>query len=233
MRPLPVAAAAAVLVIAVSTPAQGATGSVAQWGMNEPAGASTMSDSSGNGLKGYIGSDVQVGTGYAGATGYRFPTVEPDEGAVRPEHTVVVQDDNRLNPGWADFGVELRVRTHGNGGNIIQKGQSRSEGGFWKVELNAGEPTCVFRGADGITNAVRARGLAVSDGAWHTIKCEQSLGAVDLWVDGHHVGRNLGRLGSIANGHPVSIGGKQRCDQENVGCDYFSGTIDWISITKS
>ncbi len=233
MRQIPAAvAAAAVLALAVPSPAQGAIFPDVRWEMNEPAGSGTMLDSFVSGLVGDVGTDISTGAAYAGATGYRFPTVAPDAKPVRPEHTVVVPDNSRLDPGSGNFAVELRLRTVGKGGNIVQKGQARTDGGFWKVELNDGEPTCVFRGADGTTNAVRAREASIADGVWHTIRCKQSYGAVDLWVDGGHIGRNQGQTGHISNGHPLSIGGKQRCDQENVGCDYFSGTVDWIRITK-
>lgn len=231
MRLIPVAAAAA-LVLASTSPAQAAT-SVARWEMGEPVGARTMLDSSGNGLKGSVGNDVYTGLGFSGGGGYRFASVSPDDKPVRPEHTVVVPDDSRLDPGWRDYTVELRVRTSGQGGNIIQKGQARTAGGFWKIELNAGEPTCMFRGPDGTTNAVRARGGSISYTGWHTVQCTRTPNSVDLWVDGRHVGRNTGQTGSIANSQPVSIGGKQNCDQQQVGCDYFGGDVDWIRITAS
>ncbi len=57
--------------------------------------------------------------------------------------------------------------------------------------------------------------------------------SVELWVDGVRVGRNTGPTGSIHNSHPLSVGGKQKCNQVSVGCDYFSGEVDsiWIKST--
>lgn len=186
-----------------------------------------MSDASGNGLSGAVGRDVKVLAG-----SYRFAAVAPDAPPVRPDHTAVVSHDDRLNPRGATYTVDLRIRTRAKGGNVVQKGQSQTAGGFWKVELNDGEPTCVFRGPDG-TSAVRARGRAIADGAWHTLRCRRSSAAVELWVDGVSVGRNTNWTGRIANDHPLSIGGKQRCNQVKVGCDYFGGDLDYVRLSAS
>lgn len=235
--------AAAVLALAVTAPAHAGAPRAApppdppggaRWELAEQPGEREMADSSGNGLVGTVGGDVGVGTRFGSvsspASGYRFPVVAPDELPVRPGHTVVVPDDDRLDPGTADWVVEVRLRAAGPDGNVLQKGQSGSPRGFWKVELNSGEPTCLFRGPRG-TNAVRARGVPVDDGSFHTVRCERTAEAVDLWVDGRHVGRNTGPTGPIRNNQPLSVGGKQRCDQLSVGCDYFSGDLDWVSIT--
>lgn len=240
--------AVAALLIATAPPVQadsvGAAAEgkpdVASWELAEAPGARSMVDSSANALHGVVGADVEVGLTWAAgqgpdgdeARGYRFPTVAPDELPVRPGHTVVVADDRVLDPINDDWAVEVRLRAAGPDGNVLQKGQTGNPGGLWKVELNAGEPTCLVRGPRG-TNAVRARGVAVDDGGFHTIRCERTETAVDLWVDGRHVGRNTGDTGPVGNAQPMSVGGKQRCDQVVVGCDYFSGDLDWIRITRS
>jgi hypothetical protein len=47
--------------------------------MNEPAGATIMLDSSGNGMNGTIGAHVQASTALSGGgTGYRFPYLRPN-----------------------------------------------------------------------------------------------------------------------------------------------------------
>lgn len=227
------AAAAASLLLVTAVPAESRTSTpTAMWGMDEGAQARTMTDASGQQLHGTIGADVVTGLASRAGRGYRFPKVAPDALPVRPGHTVVVPDDWRLDPAWRDYTIELRLRPSGSDGNIVQKGQSRTGGGFWKIELNDGEVTCLFRGPRG-TNAVRARGVTIVDGEWHTVRCERTETAVDLWVDGEHVGRKTGHTGRIANNHPVSIGGKQKCDQVRVGCDYFSGDVDWLRIIAS
>jgi hypothetical protein len=52
---------------------------VAVWQMSEAAGSTTMVDSSGNGLNGVIGANVQEGTALpGGGIGYRFPYKRPN-----------------------------------------------------------------------------------------------------------------------------------------------------------
>ena len=41
-----------------------------------------------------------------------------------------------------------------------------------------------------------------------------------------------GTIGSIDNKRPFLIGGKLDCATEDVGCDYFSGQIDYVRVEK-
>src|SRR4051794_17348173 len=72
---------------------------VARYDMNEGPGARTMADSSGHGLNGSIGSEVQTGVGVSGATGYRFTRLEPDTPPTHPRHLATVPSAGDLNPG--------------------------------------------------------------------------------------------------------------------------------------
>ena len=56
---------------------------------------------------------------------------------------------------------------------------------------------------------------------------------MNLYVDGAFRSRKLGSAGTINNSWPMTIGGKTQCDQIDVTCDYFSGQIDFIKITKA
>jgi hypothetical protein len=87
-----------------------ATVRVADWQMNEAAGAGTMVDSSGNGINGSIGSAIQTGYTYAGATGYHWGSTNPNGYPAKPERLVTVPND-RLNPGNRDYAVTVRFRT--------------------------------------------------------------------------------------------------------------------------
>jgi hypothetical protein len=42
--------------------------------------------------------------------------------------------------------------------------------------------------------------------------------------------RSLGATGRIANSYPFTIGGKFRCNQTTVTCDYFSGDVDYVTV---
>jgi hypothetical protein len=205
---------------------------VAVWQMNEPAGSRTMVDSSGNGIYGTIGAHVLVGTALSGGgTGYRFPYLQPNTPPADPEHVVRVPNNAKLNPGTGNFAVEFRMRTTRSFGNLIQKGQAGSAGGYWKFQQPSGKISCLFRGSAGSSTA--SSGLVrVNDGAWHTVRCERTSASVTMRVDGVVTGRNFNPTGSIANTRPLSIAGKLNCDQITITCDYFVGDIDYVKIQK-
>jgi hypothetical protein len=205
---------------------------VAVWQMNEPAGSRIMVDSSGNGIYGTIGAHVLVGTALSGGgTGYRFPYLQPNTPPADPEHVVRVPNNAKLNPGTGNFAVEFRMRTTRSFGNLMQKGQAGSAGGYWKFQQPSGKISCLFRGSAGSSTA--SSGLVrVNDGAWHTVRCERTSASVTMRVDGVVTGRNFNPTGSIANTRPLSIAGKLNCDQITITCDYFVGDIDYVKIQK-
>jgi Laminin G domain len=220
--------------MAMAVPAHAAINKpVAVWQMNEPSSSRRMADSSGNGISGTIGSHVHVGTALSGGgTGYRFPYRQPNRPPTDPQHLVVVQHNARLNPGTGAFAVEVRLRTTHSFGNVIQKGQSASAGGYWKFEQPNGKISCLFRGSSGSSTA-SSGAVRVNDGRWHTVRCERTSSSVVMKVDGVVTGRNANATGSIANAKPLTIGGKLSCDQVNATCDYFVGEIDYVKIQRS
>ena len=220
-------------VLALTVPANAAT-PVATWQMNEAAGARTAVDSSGNGLNGVVGTHVQTGVALTGGgTGYRFPYIRPNTPPADPEHLVTIPHNTRLNPGTGNFAVEFRMRTTHSFGNVIQKGQAGSKGGYWKFQQPSGKISCLFRGSVGSSTASAGSTVRVNDGNWHTVRCERTSSSVTMWVDGVFTGRNRNATGTIANTRPVTIAGKGNCDQVTITCDYFSGDIDYVKIEKS
>jgi hypothetical protein len=234
MRPRSLALLAALAGSLMAVPAHAAINEpVAVWQMNEPSSSRRMADSSGNGITGTIGSNVLVGTRLSGGgTGYRFPYRQPNRPPADPQHLVVVQHNARLNPGTGAFAVEVRLRTTHSFGNVIQKGQSASPGGYWKFEQPNGKISCLFRGSSGSSTASSGT-VRVNDGRWHTVRCERTSSSVVMKVDGVATGRNSNATGSIANTKPLTIAGKLSCDQVNPTCDYFVGEIDYVKIQRS
>lgn len=226
----------AVALVGILVAGQGAaladTGPVlAQWSMDERPGAEVMVDSSGNGFAGGVGDEVTTGVALDGSTTYVFERLKPNTPPARPEHNVIVAHDPRLNPGSRSlYVIEVRLRTGNRFANVLQKGQATSKGGYWKIQIPQGEPSCLFRGPGGVTNAVRARGLPINDNQWHTIRCEATPDEVRLYVDGAFIGRNRGLTGPIANTQVLSVGGKSDCDQISITCDYFGGHIDYVRL---
>ncbi len=146
--------------------------------------------------------------------------------------------DSRLNPGARDYAVTVRFRTTTTAGNIIQKGQALTPGGFFKWQIPAGRLSCLFLSRDSQGNVVGQREVhaprALNDGSWHTVRCEKTVDQVTMTIDGSTVVRSgTGPIGPIANTMPLSIGGKYQCDEVTVDCDYFVGDIDWVRIEAS
>lgn len=209
-------------------------GLVARWEMNESEGATSILDSSGNGHHGSIGNDVVTGVLEGGETVYRW-LFTPPAGGHEPERIVNVPHAPEFNPDRDDYSITMRYRTNVPFGNIVQKGQGGAPGGYWKIENPGGYLTCVFRGVanNGKFNrreVVSSRPL--NDDEYHTITCERIGSQLRLIVDGELDDIANNATGSILNDRPMSIGGKTNCDNVTISCDYFTGWIDEISISK-
>jgi Bacterial Ig domain/Laminin G domain len=219
----------AVLLIATAgvDSASAATTTVADWEMNEPAGSTTMLDSSGSNLSGTIGSAVQTGVVVSGATGYRWSG--QNKAGYHPERLVTVQS-SLLNPGTAPFAVTVRLYTGAGDQNILQKGQSTTTGGMFKIDMLKGIVYCTFKGSSG--RAAIGSSQTVWDHAWHTIRCERQATFVTITVDGGTPRRINGATGNIANNQPLAIGGKAVCDGTTIQCDYYVGLLDSAVIER-
>jgi hypothetical protein len=221
---------AVLLLVSASLGATSAFGAtIADWEMNESPGATTMNDSSGSGLSGTIGSDVVTGVVTDGATGYRWRS-ENRWVTSHPERLIKVSS-SQLNPGTQNFTVIMRFYTGSTGDqNIIQKGQAKTSGGMWKIPLFGGKVGCNFLGVER-RSAVWSNQI-VADNTWHTVRCDRRTTGVTLTLDGFAPKTNHNWTGSISNTWPLTIGGKLKCDQKTVGCDYFVGRIDSIVVMR-
>lgn len=199
------------------------------WKFNEAADASTAVDSSGNGLDAVVGTDVNTGVSPGTRTYYNFPS-SGAYGGPNPERLVQVPDKNSLDPGTGTYRVAIAIRTRAAGVNILQKGQSRTYGGFWKIETHNGLATCLFRGGDGQQSGVGS-GQRVDDGQWHKIVCTRFPDHVVMSVDGAVTDTRYKASGPISNIKALSIGGKNECGG-SVGCDFYIGDIDFVRISS-
>lgn len=221
----------AATAVALTTPAQAAaTKTVALYNMNEARGSTVLVDSSGNHLNGHIGRTITLGAVYNGATGHRYPYLTPNTPPAVPEHLDTVPDNIKLDPETADYAVTIRYRTTRNFGNVIQKGQSTQVGGMWKFQQPNGVISCLFRGAAGQISV--NSGVRLNNGQWHTVRCERTATKVVMTIDGTKKRTGNGPTGMISNSANLSIGGKSKCDQKKVTCDYFVGDIDYVRIEK-
>ena len=207
------------------------TGVTALYEMNEAPGSTVMVDSSGNGNNGTVNpSGVQTGGVYDGSTGYNWPFRSPTEPPASPERIVQVPDNIALEPGSDDFTVEIRMRFTDKFGNIAQKGQAQTAGGQWKIQMPQGIPSCLFKGSAG--QVATGAQTAMDDGAWHTLTCVLTPAGVSMYVDGVFRSKKNGTTGTINNNFPMTVGGKIDCDQIDVTCDYYTGQVDYLKITK-
>ncbi|MFC4071157.1 laminin G domain-containing protein [Actinoplanes subglobosus] len=201
---------------------------MAVWPMDETTGSSWMDDVSGRGHHGQIGPEVGTGLTTEYERGYRFERLEPDTPPARPGHLVSVADHSDLDPGGREFAVTVRLRTTHKFGNIIQKGQATVPGGSWKMQIPNGRATCTYRGSRGTIELIAP--YRINDGDWHVVRCVRLDEGVFLSIDGFRAASRDGWTGTIDNDWPVTIGGKLDCDQVEVGCDYYAGDLDWITI---
>jgi hypothetical protein len=155
-------------ILSLASPARAAIDRpVAVWQMNEAAGSRTMVDSSGNGINGTIGSDVETGIAFSGGIGYRFPNVVPNQPPANPERLVQVAHRSALNPSSGDFAVEFRMRTTRSFGNVVQKGQAGTPGGNVKFQQPNGKISCLSGARPAAAPRPPARsGSTTANGTW-------------------------------------------------------------------
>jgi Laminin G domain len=207
---------------------------VALWNMSEPAGSTVLLDSGPNGLNGTIGTSITLNGSDA-----TFPQVKRGNigGTYDPQHLEVINSP-MLNPGTADFIVTVRLlipNLADSFGNVMQKGQTGTPGGFWKIQLDGGNGR-VYCGFRSIVNGVVTQGgirspIIIADDTWHTVTCERGPGFVSTTVDGQTTTIHA-TVGAVVNNIPLSIGGKISCTAATLhhDCDYFVGSISSVEI---
>lgn len=227
--------------VASPTSASAAPATGVQWAMDERSGR-TMAAAGGQGPNGTVGTGVMIGTPGLAATGYTFPSPAPQ--GSRPDRLVTVSDSvggRHLNPGAARITLVASVNTRGSGEyNVMQKGQARTAGGFYKIEINSngshpGRVSCTF--GTGSRSFAVAAPTPVNDGRWHRLTCIKAASAagtvsVSVTVDGKPTTRSFPDSSfAIDNAFPLTIGGKYACNGESVECDYFEGSLDQTGVT--
>ena len=226
-----VAAASALITLFLARPVGAATGDSASWEMDE-SGGTVVVDSSGHGLDLTRGTAVVVGLKDGTTTYHGFPWIAADGTPSASQRLHTISDRDALDPGAGTFVVSLRFRTTTPGRNIVQKGQSTTAGGFWKVEVGDGrngQVRCLFRGPSGDSFTHSAG--TVADGQWHDLTCINTPTGSYMVIDG--VRRTSTQpSGPINNTKDFVIGGKASCNNVTVMCDYFVGDIDNVRISS-
>jgi hypothetical protein len=224
-----VAAALPVVVGLPAVPAQAAAAPtvVGLWHMDESPGATTMTDSSGYGHDGAIGSAVRLGTpSDDGTTGYTF---------AQPGGLIRVPHDASLNPGSSPMTVTARLRVAADlpagDYNVLQKGTATASGGAYKLEIDAtrsgstrfGFPDCAFNGAAGKNRVYGPSSIA--DGTWHMVACVLTASQAYVTVDGRPGPAEARQVSTIGNTVDLTIGAKPD------GSHGYVGDADEVSIS--
>jgi hypothetical protein len=229
------APACVLIALLLASPAGAAPGDIALWEMNE-SGGNVVVDSSGRGLNLARGTAVNVGLRDGTAIYHGFPWIATNGAASAPRRLHTTTDRDALDPGSGTFAVTLRFRSTTPGRNIIQKGQSTTVGGFWKIERGGrgsdgttGQARCLFRGPRG-DSYTHSTGT-VTDGRWHVLTCVNTPTGSYMLIDGVRRTSNQ-PSGTINNTKVFAIGGKSSCDNVTVSCDYFVGDLDYVRISS-
>ncbi|HET9518891.1 MAG TPA: LamG-like jellyroll fold domain-containing protein [Actinoplanes sp.] len=220
------------LTTAVATPAAAASTVVARYRFDQRlAGARVDGSGHGHTLRvvarhGGSARSVRHGAGLALA----FPA--PCRGSRCPKIVLQAGSTPALNPGRRPlrFGAAVllpRGRTTA-GQNIVQKGYW-DRGGQYKLQIDgtAGRPSCgLIDSRRGTVRLVRSS-RTVADGRWHRLECRRSATRLHIIVDGLVRGFTAVPAGlTIANGHPLSLGGKSA----NARNDQFHGVLDDVFV---
>jgi hypothetical protein len=194
-------------------------------------------DDSGLGHHGTAGSHVRY-VDALGAQAARFDRHSPDEHIYYGlDHLINIPDaaDGSLDPGTENFSVEIRFRSKEKFGNIIQKGQSTTVGGQVKFQMPRGKVTCMFKTPQGTATAGSGTTL-INDNLFHTVRCDRTPSQVTMYIDGVRKSTTRNYTGKLDNSKAWTIGGKFDCDTANGAgadsCDYFSGDVDFVRMTK-
>jgi Concanavalin A-like lectin/glucanases superfamily len=195
---------------------------VAQWQMDEPAGATTMVDSSGSGNNGTlfgVTAGLPGSTGAGGDHAYGFDGSTSHVNVPRTSSLVIGSNDATITmhvnttakPGTGAFDFDL-IRDGGATVEIVPTSKGN-------------RARCHFAGSSAALTLVG--GPSLTDGQWHTIVCQKTSSGISLTVDTTTLSKS-GTVGTVKAGPKVvAIGWKT----DNT--DFYNGLMDDVSIDIS
>lgn len=211
-----IAAASAVTLVALATPAQAEYTLRANWAMNS---LPTMVDSAGGDNNGTTANVTLAGGAYSfnGSTS-----------------TASAPDAANLDPGAANIKVSARISVAevpavGTTYDVIRKGTKDTVGGYYKLEIArsaAGNAiaVCRFKGGTTTGAATVYSTFSLENKGFVVITCTKTAGVVSVNAGGV-VNKVSKTVGSISNDAAINIGSK------GDGTDSFRGLMDYVKIT--
>ena len=230
-----VALAAMGATLLPGTGVQAATKVLVHWSFDGTASRTWKDVSGASGITATSGADVVLL-----GTAIRTPWIANHSSPPTAPGRLTTANDARLQPNTGEFAVQMRFRTTQNYGNVIQKGQSGTKGGYWKWEQPNGRLVCLFRDAQSRNLSANAGTARTNTGAWTTVRSAlarrtDGTAQVTLTITvgtTAPVVRRTSWMTSVpsATARRLSISGKSSCDQVKTTCDYFAGDIDDLVI---
>lgn len=221
------ASAALAAATGLAFAAQASATVVAQWDMDEPAGSTTMTDSSGFGNNGVL---TGVTTGVPGFSGTDFAYDFSDPNASQ----AFIKKPVGLAPGANDITITTHVMTTAVPGTGANDFDLISKGGY-KIELyptkkiaGSAQAKCKFNGklsGAATHNVLQAGPTNLNDGNWHTIICQKTADSVSLTVDGTTF-TQAGTVGTINPGGSLYLGRGPNLQDP----DRYHGVMDDVVI---
>ncbi len=202
---------------------------LAHWSMNDGEGSSIVTDNSGNGHHGVIGSH-EMGTDPNWAPGW-IPADEPDNWALnfyQYGYVEVVPDVNAPSPNLNDVQYMISIaawfNSRGWTGNhrILQKGLEDNQ---FRLLVEGNQLRFHLAGAGDV------RGPLPTLNLWHHVAATYDGAALRLYLDGVQVASSPATGLINTSGDPLYIGTKSKfVDPSAHPGDYFTGMIDdvWI-----
>lgn len=154
-------------------------------------------------------------------------------------------DPDTFSPGKRTFtfGADIALSGGGDGddagANVVQRGLF-SDSGQYKLQVDAGVPSCRVAGTEG--DVLVKSGAALSPGSWHRVRCTRTDDAVTLtvqpwevdeWGDAETFSRS-GSIGAVelSSTTPLSVGAKLSAAGSLVPTrpDQYRGLIDSVVV---
>jgi hypothetical protein len=219
-------------------PARAAT-VTSTWHLDESPGSTTVTSDDG-----YVGTLENDGSESASPV-LVSPSTWDDSNAMLSfdgHGRVVVPDASGLDPYTSPFSVTVHVNTTTvpnkavGDFDLVRKGLA-TDRRYWKVELFPNKAHtkafafCQMRGRNKALSKLvgvrlKATGLNLANGAWHTITCTKTDTQVLLYVDGNLKVTVNAAVGTIYNTAALSMGAKA-----TVWDDQYVGDMDEVSYT--
>ncbi|MBO3738711.1 hypothetical protein [Actinoplanes flavus] len=234
-------------VVLAATPATAAPppGELELRYLGDLTGPAQVADSSGKNLHGTIltggGGAITPVDGFLRFPGGSCTTAPCPQAIIRPASSVTLVPGDQ-GEGRFVYGADIRLTetpSPAAGMNVFQFGAAGAGISQWKLQVDAGRPSC--RWSDGTAFVLLPADLTLTVGRWYRVTCVRLSPVlfqirVDDPVTGRQVlppARQTGGLRDVLPSGAVVIGGKRiNAAQSDVDTDQFHGDLDNLEFGR-